>query len=89
MIKSIRPGDSFGAVNVPGNGASSALSPMSHFRQESTPYNAKRQPNWLPFRLVEQVLEISNEFIQGFKAVMEFKILASNQNNYDETFSKV
>jgi len=41
------------------------------------------------FFYVEQVLEISNEFIRGFKAVMEFKTLASNQNNYDETFSKV
>ena len=29
---------------------------------------------WLPqFRFVEQVLEISNEFILGFKAVIEFK----------------
>ena len=51
--------------------------------------NRKASPKAGLSVLVEQVLKISNEFIQGFKAVMEFKILASNQNNYDETFSNV
>lgn len=44
------------------------------YRHRDKLINANRSiSNQLAFKVVEQVLDISNEFILGFKAVIEFK----------------